>query len=301
MRKPRATPDMRFVLHPERDADYVHFQNGERHPFDARATVIGRCNAWWLADAALLAYWDAPVACARFEAAGWRTECLDQEGVQCYVATASAAVIVAFRGTEPDQWRDIFDDASFALAPWVRAGTLVHRGFRDALQRIWDRLHAKLVPLAATRSVWFTGHSLGAALATLAADRADFDGFVCTLGSPRVGDHAFTAAFDRRFRGRSLRYVSGADVVTHVPPPLPLPYDHVARQRHIREDGTIGDEPPRLHHFFNELIRHSTALLDTVELLERGLARSAPGFLLDHMPRGYSVDIWNDHVDSGER
>jgi hypothetical protein len=31
-----------------------------------------------------------------------------------------------------------------------------------------------------------------------------------------------------------------------------------------------------------------------VEALEAKAIRRAPDFLLDHMPRGYAVDIWND-------
>ena len=38
---------------------------------------------------------------------------------------------------------------------------------------------------------------------------------VCTMGSPRVGDREFAAAFDVRFGARAARYVNDADIVTH--------------------------------------------------------------------------------------
>ena len=31
-----------------------------------------------------------------------------------------------------------------------------------------------------------------------------------------------------------------------------------------------------------------------------GRVKEAPDFLLDHMPRAYTVDLWNDYVQSGE-
>ena len=300
-RKPRAKPDLRFVFHPEADTEYVHFKDGAEHPFAARPLGLGRRNAWWLADAALLAYWDPSEALSRFQAAGFpMTEFVDESGVQCYVASTSDFIVVAFRGTQPDQFSDIFDDAAFALVPWSRPGALVHAGFKAALDRIWERLSGVLAPLVGTRTTWFTGHSLGAALATLAADRSDFDSCVCTLGSPRVGNEAFAKAFNVRFGNRSLRYVSDADIVTHVPPPLPLPYSHVDQLRYIGADGSVGDRDSTLAHFFNELIGQVRHVRETVELLRNGTMQAAPDFLLDHMPRGYATDIWNDYADHGD-
>lgn len=85
---------------------------------------------------------------------------------------------------------------------------------REYTQAFWRRCKARglawrLEELGRTRSVWFTGHSLGAALATLAADLFEPARGVCTLGSPRVGDVAFATLFDARFRQRSARYVNG--------------------------------------------------------------------------------------------
>src|SRR6185436_15370710 len=130
---------------------------------------------------------------------------------------------------------DSLDDAGIVLVHGTHG--LVHAGFRNALERVWTPLVEKLTPLAGSRSVWFSGHSLGAALATLAADRFPATAGVCTLGSPRVGDRAFAAAFDARFGARALRYVNDSDVVTHVPPPLPLPYAHVGELRQITPEG----------------------------------------------------------------
>ncbi len=67
MRKPRATPDLRFVFNPELDADYVHFDGHEQASFAAKAASLTRANAWWLAEAALLSYWGTATGVSRFE------------------------------------------------------------------------------------------------------------------------------------------------------------------------------------------------------------------------------------------
>jgi hypothetical protein len=148
--------------------------------------------------------------------------------------------------------------------------------------------------------VSFTGHSLGAALATLAADRSKFESCVCTLGSPRVGDEAFVKGFNSRFGDRSRRYVNDVDIVTHVPPPGPLPYFHVDHLRYIDADGLVGKQAAAWARFFNELIGDVRHVRETFELLGNKTMQTAPDFLLDHMPRGYATDIWNDYADHGD-
>src|SRR5262249_28042845 len=140
----------------------------------------------------------------------------------------------------------------------------VHEGFRDALDVVWPDLEARLAKISPGRQVWFSGHSLGAALATLAADRYVNTRGVCTFGSPRVGDPAFAKAFDTRLAGRSLRFVNDNDVVPHVPPPLPTPYRHVETTRCIAPDGRVSGAPPSIEHFFADLIGDTRHLLEVM-------------------------------------
>jgi len=299
MIKDRPRPNIEYVLHPQRDAGYVHFENGAEHPFLPQATVMNRRNAWWLAEAALLAYWNPPVALSRLNAAGMQAEHLNAGGLQGYLSWTDTYAIVAFRGTQPDQWEDIFTDLQIPLVPH-RPGTRVHAGFKRSLEGAWPSLRSRLEGLSATRSIWFAGHSLGAALATLAADLFERTSGVCTLGSPRVGDAAFAAAFDQRFGQNSLRYVNDADIVTHVPPPLPTRYKHVTGLRHIRSDGSISASPPPLAHYFNDLFGDPLHMLEVVHALRDGKILRAPHVFLDHMPRAYTIDIWNDYVKNGD-
>ena len=297
MQKPRATPDLQFVFHPEQDAGFVHFDGHELAPFDGRARSLTRANAWWLAESALLSYWDPGTAKDLFAAAGLQATFVEEGDTQAYVASGDGFVIVAFRGTQPGSLHDIVDDALVALVPWSHGA--VHLGFKTALERVWNRLLAVVEPLTASRSVWMTGHSLGAALATLAADRFPTTAGVCTLGSPRVGDRTFAAGFDGRFGERAARYVNDADIVTHVPTPFPLPYDHVGHLRQITPDGRVLVRTPLFPHFVPEIFGGAQHLTEISDALRDGLILTAPDFLLDHMPRGYAVDIWNDFDANG--
>jgi len=297
MQKPRPSPDLRFVFHPESDSGYRHFLGSQEASFNAKATSVIRANAWWLAESALLSYWDAAEATRRFAGAGLTAEFVEEADTQAYVAWSADAILVSFRGTQPGRIGDVVDDAVVALVPWKHG--FVHLGFREALERVWAKLMAKVEPLAATRTVWFGGHSLGAALAILAGDRYPQTAGICTLGAPRVGDRVFAATFDARFGKRSLRYVNDTDIVTHVPTPFPLPYEHVGQLRHITSDGRVTERAPQLTHFVPDVFGGVEHLRQVMDGLKAGTLTAAPDFLLDHMPRAYSVDIWNDFDGHG--
>jgi triacylglycerol lipase len=113
--------------------------------------------------------------------------------------------------------------------PLLGSGVIVHRGFRHALDIVWNDIETALedvhVPL------FMSGHSLGAALATLAAARHTPRG-VYTFGSPMVGNQAFAD----KLKGLSIhRVVDDIDGVTFVPP-AHLGYVHVGEVRHLFED-----------------------------------------------------------------
>jgi hypothetical protein len=69
--------------------------------------------------------------------------------------------------------------------------------------------------------LWITGHSLGGALAQLAAWRLHRQFVpvhqVCTFGAPMVGNEGAAQAFDREFPGKIFRYVNAPDLVPKLP------------------------------------------------------------------------------------
>ena len=87
-----------------------------------------------------------------------------------------------------------------------------------------------------------------------------------------------------------------------MPPPIPFPfpYKHAGTLRQISPQGQISPQPPPLQHFFSDLIGDSHHVLEVVGGLESGALHRPPKFLLDHMPRGYAVDIWNDYARNGD-
>ena len=74
---------------------------------------------------------------------------------------------------------------------------------------------------AAERPLWITGHSLGGALALLAAwlflRRMIPVHQIYTFGGPMIGNELAVAAFDREFAGKIFRYVNVPDPVPKLP------------------------------------------------------------------------------------
>ena len=265
--KPVPPPSSRLLFLPAHDTEYVHFAGAKVRPFEPESAGFSATNAWWLADAALLAYWPPEQAPATFARAGLvHTQFFTHGSTQCYVASNEQFAITSFRGTEINHLEDQLADADIKLTQWDAEGR-VHHGFLGALDLVWPAVEAHLATLQ-RRTLWFTGHSLGAALATLAARRYTRPGRAVaglyTIGSPRVGDREFVAGFQVALLGRSFRYVNGKDGVTDVPPPA-LGYEHVAEERHLD----------------SESLPHP---------LLAGLG--AP--LIDHTPRRYATLIWNE-------
>ena len=290
MQKPAPVYSLDLVLHPETDTAYRHFEDAFANPFQPNPGNFPRVNAWWLGEAALLTYWNPVDAIPVFEAAGFQCEFIAAEGTDCYVVTQADVVVAAFRGTQPDEWKDVIADANIVLVPW-RTG-MVHLGFKQAFDVIRPRLDATLARLTPGRTLWFCGHSLGAALATLAADHYVGTCGVCTMGSPRVGDPVFARAFDAKLSGRSLRYVNRNDLVTRVPR---IGYEHVDLERVIASDGSVSSGVPAFGPVFGGPDRGPGEIFEVIDDLSSGTLASASTFLLDHMPKAYAIWMWNDY------
>jgi triacylglycerol lipase len=154
-------------------------------------------------------------------------------GTQAFAAIGAggSAAFIVFRGTQPDDPSDIGTDAQAVLVDWQAQGK-VHLGFRDALASVWDPIESWLG--ATGLQTWVTGHSLGAALATLAAALVPRSHLV-NFGSPRVGNDVFASQFDSRSVNR---YVGCCDLVTRLPPAF-LGYAHVPGMIYIDRHGKL--------------------------------------------------------------
>ncbi|PYX75677.1 MAG: hypothetical protein DMG72_06835 [Acidobacteria bacterium] len=115
------------------------------------------------------------------------------KGVHCFLASRDdkRLAIVAFRGTDKDDIRDWGFDLNAIPRDWQRRGK-VHSGFAKGLDELLrnQKLGSALESIKC--KLLFTGHSLGAAMATLLASLRNAASLY-TFGSPRVGDADFVA------------------------------------------------------------------------------------------------------------
>ena len=125
--------------------------------------------------------------------------------------------------------------------------------------------------------VLFTGHSSGAALATLAAALHPPTRLL-TFGSPRVGDALFATEAGPRIA--ASRYVDCCDVVCRLPP---KPYHHLGRLHYIDRWGDLHEEPePSFVHR-----DHARARLEYLRDLAWRSGNAAARDLADHAPINY--------------
>ena len=160
------------------------------------------------------------------------------EGTQaftCYDIDANEIFIV-FRGTEPTQLKDILADLK-AWPKQAREKGLVHFGFAQAIDKVYDSIVQWLSEqkLDDECKITCTGHSLGAALATICASRLDAHELY-TFGSPRVGNRAFVKEM-KNDGIKHYRFVNNNDIVTSVP--LPIIYRHSGELVYINHFGNI--------------------------------------------------------------
>ena len=176
-----------------------------------------------------LAYAGPEAVCAALP--GAEVTFLDRDHTQAYQIETAAETVVAFRGTQvfaDPSLADMLSNLWFRRRPWDPGK--VHRGYREALLDIAQELKRPLY--SGRRPLYFTGHSMGGALATLAATLAPGPSATYSFGAPRVGDKAFA----RRLTNL-VRVVHGADIAPRYP--FPLGYRHGGQVWHLSGEGTL--------------------------------------------------------------
>ncbi len=139
------------------------------------------------------------------------------------------------------------------LSEWPQGGS-VHRGFKILLLEAWAEIEKMLNALSG--NIYFTGHSLGGALAVLASTLKKPTA-VYTFGAPRMANRSFVETTQHI---NIYRVVNPHDIVASIPP---LPgIQHVGAPHYLM--GSMDAEHSRL--WFE-----------------------APTFLSDHSPLNYSV------------
>ncbi len=182
----------------------------------------------------------------------------ERDGSQAYRFRNQYDCVIACRGTEANEWNDIRADARASSVLSETVGR-VHRGFKREVDDLWPMLETAL--MCNQQPLWFCGHSLGGAMATICAGRCLLSHIdsnperLFSFGSPRVGNPRYT----QYTKLDHLRYVNNNDIVTRVPPGW-FGYRHCGneiyldRRGQIRKSGFAGKTRDRWIGFWRGLL-----------------------------------------------
>lgn len=193
--------------------------------------LLGKQKAYTFAKISKLAYEDTP----KFYGFEHCKIAIDNHVV--FVLFNKNDVVVVCRGTELTDINDIKTDAMVRLVPSATGTGNGHHGFEEAVKEVWPHVTVLLDRVITTQNVWFTGHSLGAAMSHIMAvlhkqKHSTHDVTLFTFGSPRVGDKANTNLGIIEHH----RYVDSSDIVPRVPLPL-RGYRHYGELHYLNANG----------------------------------------------------------------
>ena len=193
-----------------------------------------------LALASKYSYEDAPTF-ASVVADNWDvqiTAAADVEDTQGYVLESDQVAVVVYRGTESiADWLTNFKvfDTEGALGE-------VHLGFFDSYQRTKDIILPRVLEASsAGKAIWFCGHSLGGAIATIAAietsSQISMTG-LATFGQPRTARRSASSKIEAEIGDRYFRFVNDDDVV----PRVPILFGHTGQLLHFDGYGELQED-----------------------------------------------------------
>ena len=203
----------------------------EEMSFQKRATLFATLSS--------VAYMDKKAATREAKKLGFTTvEFYDRDGAQAYRFMSKEDLVIACRGTQPTEWNDIKADLR-ALPVMAETVGRVHKGFKKEVDDLWPMIKEDLErKVNKNKNVWFTGHSLGAAMTTIMASRCqDIHHNVCevyTFGSPRVG----WGKYVKSLKVTHHRFVNNNDIVTRVPLWI-MGYRHHGRRHYFNRKGQL--------------------------------------------------------------
>ena len=301
------TSDARSLFNPGQAENF--FDIADLPSFDAsQNTSFSRTNALWLSEFSRLIYRQGtdelksatgPSRNEILESRGWRETafiCLPSLQAAVFESHDGQCAALVFRGTLG--LRDLLTDSQFLMEAWETGG-LVHRGFRRSFATAWPWCEQQLKRLRCP--VFFTGHSLGGAHATLAAAKVlsspalPKPAALYTVGSPRVRDSKFADALQGFLH---CRCVNDQDLVPTIPTAFSLPsfpiYQHTGNLHRLTPDGglELGVAGADVRGEKNPL----GGIQEFTQNLRRMLANVAsgqalPGSLIDHTPMNYTARL----------
>lgn len=168
---------------------------------------------------------------------------VDKNSAQAAIIEHKDYICLAFRGT--NELADWLDNINIFSTKALFGD--FHRGFWQSVEDIWQMLMAHLNKLQAVckRPIFITGHSLGGAMATIAAARFIHEDkpftSVYTFGQPRTLTRDTAYIFNSECKDRFHRFHNNNDIVTRVPTRF-MGYSHIGSYLYISEEKAIHAE-----------------------------------------------------------
>jgi pimeloyl-ACP methyl ester carboxylesterase len=252
-RWPDYDPTLKALLHPEESHPEGLHSEGDGWPCEAVCAEFARLAYFRFETKEGKAQLDLALSKAGFGEAvpfdpvavpafgNWfrrKRQQLRERNAQAFAATRldGKLTILAYRGTQADEPKDLVTDLMAWRTP-LPGGAKVHTGFWLAYRELAKQIDPWLADLK-PRKLVVTGHSLGAAMATIMAALHE-EAKLVTFGCPLVGNRKFGEAFGRE----ALRYVDCTDFVTTVPYGF-LGYEHFGEMRYVDRHGVVHRSPP---------------------------------------------------------
>ncbi len=210
---------------------------------ESQARRFSRVNALFLAWCSQIVYEDPHVIGLALREKNYdMIRMFDFQDTQAFVASNDDSMVVSFRGTS--SLKDAMTDINVDLVGGV--GGRVHEGFQIALNYVWQDLYKLILANRDKRSLWLTGHSLGAGLACLATAKLVQEkdqpvNGLYTFGMPRTGDREFAKNFNATFGDKTFRFVNNNDIVARTPF-RSMGYSHVGQFKYFDENGRLRDD-----------------------------------------------------------
>ena len=270
-------------------------------------------NARALAVASDLAYLPQAEGAAAFrEHLNLEATLFSVGNTQAYVCQNDNHIVVAFRGTESPTTIDGLKDwlltnaANLLIVPEGPMGTYLaaagvgarfHQGFVTAITDIWDPVlqAVQAERKKSDRPVWVTGHSLGGALAMLAAWLFNRNFVpvhqIYTYGAPMIGNDEAATAFNKAFGAKIYRYVNTIDPIPKLPAVSLAANDYA----HCDKEIGLGAAAAAVSNlaFFGELCKGVASGVLQATLID-DIWRGVMGRLDAH-----SMTSYRSHIDKG--
>jgi triacylglycerol lipase len=276
-------------------------------PLQSDTNKFSSSNAWWLAEICRLCYHpdyhhkqNINFGCFKYK----KIASIDNIKTSTHVSLLKVtgidnggnpnnSLVIAFRGT--DDLNDWNSNLQTIQRPYGSAGK-VHSGFKDTYLSIRDELLGYLDNNSLP--IFVTGHSLGAALATLTVSdiykNINFDSCY-TFGSPRTGNNDFVNAIEN---DNFYRVVNNCDIVTVVPLDFAvIKYRHIGNPILINDEGHLSERmnDDEVYTYQKSKVHQlkEYAVSQFLSKKIKHIKNKLPRFLSDHAPLNYVIALQN--------